>query len=640
MSKLKPKKGKDAVREDEVSPWKARLSRMKRFQDKNSQNWKRNERLLWGTVDDGDQDNVYSFAWGLVKSLETSIYVQNPDMMVEPYDARKMQVAKLLTSVSNFDLDQMDLKSIGNIGLTDCFTAGYFVCVESVETDKSTVKDGDEDAERAEDQRYVARRVPPKDFYVDPQATRLDLADARYIAIATYPTISDLKSDPIYSSVPSDIEDYPEASETSRPTNREGAKAGDTRQEHGKEKDPDYKTICVWECHDNISGKITYVTDEKRKEIGQIDQKVKYRIGGRKLYPVTVMAFHPAAKGWYPKAEIDLIAGQLDMLNRLDAKIYRDSMTKWSKFVTLSDLITPDQAAKITDPTIENAIIEVDKDLIGELATGSQIHAFPNLAELVAPLKDPDPKKDLFQAREMCKSEIMDIVGYGPPDRAGMPKTRSAREAIAVKEKLEARLAKRADAVADFYRMFGMKHIMTLQQTMVLARYVRIFDSAKDLAAFRQYEKDDIEGNFNFIVYAGTSAPRNTEAKRASEIQLFQTLAPMAQAGKIPIEPLVLRLADAFQWRGVDALLRNYKPATAQLAKVLFAMKQAQVPPNALPEAAAAVVQAVLTPEEIQMLAQELQQGAPGGGGAGAPPEKQAGQRGDPGGNKAEAGMM
>jgi hypothetical protein len=241
----------------------------------------------------------------------------------------------------------------------------------------------------------------------------------------------------------------------------------------------------------------------------------------------------------------------------------------------------------------------------------------------------------MLAIKEMVKQEINDIVGYGPAERGGLPQTRSAREAVAIKEKLDMRLAKRADAVADFYRLFGAKHIRFLQQTMEIERYARVFSIAKELSAagYQEYAADDIQGDFNFIVYAGTSAPRSTEAKRNSEMQLFSTLLPLIQNGMIPIEPPLMRLAEVNQWKGMDSLLRNYKPATKALAGVLMALrtKPQEVPPQALLESAAAVVQAVLTPQEIAMLAKATQ----AQGSANAP-----GARGDPNPTATTAGTM
>ena len=39
----------------------------------------------------------------------------------------------------------MNLKAIGNRGLIDNFICGFFACIETIETDKESVTDGDEE---------------------------------------------------------------------------------------------------------------------------------------------------------------------------------------------------------------------------------------------------------------------------------------------------------------------------------------------------------------------------------------------------------------------------------------------------------------------------------------------------------------
>ena len=73
--KLK-KKGTKAPEKD--SPWKARLQRMKKYRDRAMKNWDRNKRLIFGETDRQDAKDLFSFGWGLVKALETSIYVRTP----------------------------------------------------------------------------------------------------------------------------------------------------------------------------------------------------------------------------------------------------------------------------------------------------------------------------------------------------------------------------------------------------------------------------------------------------------------------------------------------------------------------------------------------------------------------------------
>ena len=104
---------------------------MKKYQKDNSKNWGRNKKLLFGASDDDDGgDNEFAFGWGLVKSLETAIYVQNPEMAAEPYSGKLMETGHLLTNIANYDIDQMNLKAIGNLGLIDNFICGFFACIE------------------------------------------------------------------------------------------------------------------------------------------------------------------------------------------------------------------------------------------------------------------------------------------------------------------------------------------------------------------------------------------------------------------------------------------------------------------------------------------------------------------------------
>jgi hypothetical protein len=623
---------------DEASVWKERVRRMKEYQTTNSKTWKRNEGLLWGSTGDEDtKENTVSYGWGLVKSLETSIYVQNPESYIEPYDSKNMELAKILTAISNFDVDEMDLKSIGNIGLIDNFTSGYFACIESVETRKRGVKEDDEDYIVVDEQGYEARRIAPKDLLVHQGTTQIDLSDCPYAGAYFYPTVADLlANEDLYDDLPDEddlINNYPEATPQNRSQGPDQAKGGAPGSIQTKEKDPNFKTIAVLEIWDKVKQEVVYVTDHKRKEIGKRPWPVKLRFGRKSLYPITIMAFHPLPNRFYAKPELDLIATQLVLLNQIDRYIYQDATTKWRKYATIAGLLTKDQEAKLTDTSVENAIITVDKDALAELA-GTGRSEMPNLNELVVAIQDPSPKKDLMVVRDMIKQEITDIIGYGPPDRGGLPKTRSAREAVAIKERLEARLAKRSDAVADFYREFGKKHIRFLQQTMELDRYVRIFDSAKDLAEFRKYGRDDIQGEFNFMVYAGTSQPRSTEAKKNMEMQVFQTLMPLAQAGMIALQPVIMRLGEALQWKGIDALLQNPKPEAKAMLLLLAAMGKGKQQPSEMPNVAAALVKKILTPEEMRMAMQEAQ----GGGSAPQPGARQ--NAGDPTGAETDTGTM
>jgi hypothetical protein len=111
---------------------------------------------------------------------------------------------------------------------------------------------------------------------------------------------------------------------------------------------------------------------------------------------------------------------------------------------------------------------------------------------------------------------------------------------------------------------------------------------------------------------------------------LFNAVAPILQASGLPLAPAFMRLATAFQWKGVDQLFKNYKLAAKNLAKVLFQMGQGQMnDPSKSAEilkAATASVMASLSDSELMMLKQEM---AGGGGKGQAPAQKGESGQGD-----------
>lgn len=622
----------DEKKEDAPSPWTKRLRRMKDFQDKNSKTWKRNETLLFGgnpgdktKSPDAPAANDLAYAWGLVKSLETSIYVNNPTALIESRNPNLKPVARLMEAVCEYDIDVADVKSLGNLCLIDCFTSGYGVIVESCETEKSTVglaglneeeSLGEDQAQVVKSQEFVWRRLQPRDLLVDPQATLLDLSDARFIALALYPTISELRDTAMFD-LPEDIESYPEASEMTR--SDKGKKIGleSSTPYSSIEEDPDYKTICVWEVWDKVAHEVVYVTDSHSKEIGKMKWPVDFKIGHRKLYPVTVLAFHPATKGWYPKPEIDLIGPQLVELNQVESMMRKDTVTKWRKYITVAGLLTQDQIAKVNDTSIDNAVLQVDMTelaaLVGQQNFEVNFHLL-DLRNLIQPLEDIALKRDLPARKQLVEQDIQHIIGYGPGDRGGLPKTRSAREAMMLYQGQQQKQQKRLDAIGDFYRLIYGKHILYLQQCMEVERYTKVVSEVQNLTEFLSYSKDQIQGVFLFDVIPGTSGAKNTEMKKQSEMQMAQTIMPVLQAEGNSVRPVIERLARVNGWKDIDEMFKNVKNEAKMMAAMLLAFRQGKAKPEQVLEQAAKLVAAELSNAELQMVQAAVQ-----GQGAGAP---------------------
>ena len=625
---------KKAAPEFVDSPWKSRLERMKKHQQKNSKNWKRNEQLIFGSDEKGN--NEIAYGWGLYQGLLTQIYINNPSPIVESYAAEGREVARKVQEILRYDISQMGLKDLGNLLIGDVFTCGYGAITEVVETNKSTVRYPDVSAdgkvteveeERTDEQNYVAQRIAPRDLLVDPQAKLLDLSDARYIAVAFYPTIKSLKDDGRFD-LPDKLEFFPESSSKIRAEKRQTTDFDDPAGSTG-EKDEDYRTICVFEIWDQVGGKVIYMTEQSNHILYEMDKwPVRFNIGGKKLFPVTIMAMHPQAEGWYPKAEIDLIAPQLIEMNAIEAMMREDSTTKRRVWAVMGGIVKPDQLAKLNDigPGKRNRVVQFDFDKIEELL-GGKIDNFHqlDLRNLLVQLDEISMAKDLPVRHQMLEANISHIIGYGPAQRGGVPSTRSAREAMLMAQKQQEKLNKRVDAIDSFNAMFYAKHIMLLQQTLDVKRYTKIVDEVSGIADYFQYSATDIQGQFRFDVIPGSAGPKTSQMKQQSEQQLFQIVAPILQAEGQSVRIAFERLARAHDWNDVDQLWKGVKAEAKAMAAMLFAFQKGAIKPEALIEQAAKLVNAELSQPELMMVKKQLE-GQQGGQGQ---PPAQPGMQGE-----------
>jgi hypothetical protein len=629
--------------------WSSRLERGKRHQQENSKLWRENEKLIFGIDKEGDNedDADLAYGWGLFKALETAIYVQDPDFYVESKFQANPDIARRLTDIIRTDVKDMDLKSTGGLMLLDTFVYGYGVGVEIIKTDQGFVRFPSDDplvreglveegdiAAIPKSQNYEIVRVHPKDILFDPKGTRLDLSDHGWVALAFYPTVASLQEDPSFT-LPEKVDSLAESSQTTRNEKNEGTTGGRWPIK-SVETDPAFKTICVWEIWDKPNQKIVYMTDSGHHVIGQKKWPCSVQIGPRSLFPVTMMAMHPNPKGFYPKAEVSLVRKQLDRLNRIEKEMDGYYRNRWRKHVAPASLLSNDTVSNFTDTSGAHSVILIEKDELDAFVGPTGNSAQLDLARLVVQLPDPMVPQDYYIRKQGIEQDISQILGYGPSDRGGLPQTRSAREAVMINDSKQQKLVKRADAIADFYRWICEKHLLMLQATMSVERAARKWEPAKGLGEWFRYDKEAIQGEFNFVVYAGSSGPRSTETKKQAELQMFQTVVPFLQAEGKSIYPALERLANVFGWEGIDQLFANGKMEMKNLAAAAALFDQDKVTPQMLLEQVARALQANLSNNDMNEVKQFLAQGISGAGGQVAA----KGMRGDPGTPSAATGAM
>lgn len=657
MAPLGGEDDKSPEQNEEGEKWGKRLVASKRFQLKYSSGWDENKRLIFSEIATAHETaggqtppwatsgaNQVAYGWGLYEGLETSIYVQNPDVVASAHEAGNVPVASRITQILKYDLDIMNTKDIGNLCLLDTFVCGYGAIIEGVETYHRYDAEGNKTGD-VSGQEFEFRRVDPKDILFDPASRRLDLSDCKYLFIAWYPTIDELKNDPNITDLPDGIDDFPESTEATRqnaPNDSTGDRGNTSPGQNGQggEKDPAFRTICVWEVYDKVNHRLIYMTDHKHLVIGETAWPVNLRFGCRDLYPVTLLYQHPVPGRFYPRPEAELIAPQLREINVIENIISEQSRTKRRKWVTWSGLLSEDQKAKVNDTSVANDLLFLDgtklQDALG-LPSSPGMEAY-NVNNLVASIDEIKPPPDLMPRYAMLEQEIFHIVGYGPSQRGGLPSTRSAREAMMINSEKERKLDKRRDRITDFYRSISMKHVRFLQRYMSVERYAAVLPKSIGLQDWVKYNRDSIQGDFEFDVVAGSSTPKNTEVHQANEQQLFSAAAPIILQAGGDIRPLFYRLAEVNDWDNVDEVFGGLKQKGQAALQGLVAFNKGQMPPEALLNLVAQLLMVVLTPQEFALMKQKLE-GEMNGTGGPAPIAAPKGIRGDAAPQKTSAGV-
>ncbi len=618
------RKQKSTPASPEENPWVKRLWRMKKYQERYSVNWERNEKLLFGELFSfnvgaafkgykGHPKNAYG--WGLFKLLESEIYVQNPTAKVRGFVEQLNEVGWLLEEMIRYDLDMENVRGTGSILLLDNFICGYGTIIETVETPKKWVRYPDpetgvpDEVPLIEEQFFKWRRIHPKDFLNDPRSLRMDLADSRYCATRFFPTVDELRSDKRYR-LPDNIMEFPECHTVDMVEGHRDSDRSYGESATQAEQDPKYRNIGVWEIHDNVDKRLVYVTDHQHEVIREDEpDSLPYdlQFGSRRLFPITVLGMHTQPRAWYPRAEVDLVAAQLEELNLIDALMTRDSLTKWRKTLLLGDLVTKEETKKLASPELLHSMVIVDPVKAAEIA-GVQEQAPLDIRRLAMQLEDPSMARDLPARRAILHEDIQHTLGYGPADRGGMPSTRTAREAVFIHSRQEQKLATRLEAVNLFYRDLVAKHVLFFQQMGKVDRYIRVSSNTPGLDLFKKVRGEQVKGEFNFEILPGSSGPRTSEQKRAEELNLFQIVSPiLAQQGK-SIDASLRRL---LRWWGDDRgddILGNELQLAQQLAVALAFLRVGKAGPADVIKAASDLTLSMLPPPQLLAIQQKIQQ--------------------------------
>lgn len=375
----------------------------------------------------------------------------------------------------------------------------------------------------AVEDRAFMTRVSPHDVYVSPEAT--DMNDLRWIAQRILMRRDQLEKDERYSLKA-----------------RGDAKGGMAEQDHDDPKIHDHhrymadEWVVVWEFYDLEKGEVATFADGADRFLAS-PRRMPYAYG----HPFQMLRNYEIPDEFYPKGDLEEIE---DLV--LEQSLTRSQMQQWrkkyaNKYLVRDGAVDANDVHKLSSQR-DGEIIFVRDDNV-------------ELSDVVAavPINDLDAR--LFDWSAQIRQDINEVSGVTDIQRGIAGGSQTATEATLVQDALNARGAQRLADVESFISDLARKLQQLAQQFLTGEHFVRVAGQ-EQAEMYVPYDRDDVIGEYDFMVEAGSTQPQNDTYKRQQGIAMMQTMMPFLEMGVV--DPLKLAehvLRDSFDIRNAQQFL-------------------------------------------------------------------------------------
>lgn len=150
----------------------------------------------------------------------------------------------------------------------------------------------------------------------------------------------------------------------------------------------------------------------------------------------------------------------------------------------------------------------------------------------ILPLVPPDLTRSSYNEETLIKADIQDISGVsdyakGMGNQAEAMANQTARGIMMMQEAGNARFRLKLQNFEDSIKEFGKQLVALIQQFMPEEMAIRIVGVKG--STFKRISKQDIKGEFDVAIEAGSTMPFNNLTRRAEARELIATVAPLAQ---------------------------------------------------------------------------------------------------------------
>lgn len=372
-------------------------------------------------------------------------------------------------------------------------------------------------------------RLSPFDVFVDPEAT--SLSDAKWVAQRIVRPLEEAKIDKRYNRT------------ARRKLQPDKEVSGIDTPDLERYKD-DLKRVTIWEFYD-LRRETVSVFASAGDDRFLIDPKpYPYDAG----LPFVFIQNYEVPDRFYPIGDLEEIEPIQQELNETRTQLMNHRKSHQRKYLYKREAFDTTGLAALSSD-VDNTMVPV---------TGEDLQG------VIVPMPTHVMGGDLYSYSEVITNDLDRVSGVSEYARGGLPElSRTATEAAIIQDAANARAADKLDTIEKAIQEVGRKVIQLAQQFLTADQAISI--AGPKGMIWVEFSPDDIQGEFDFTVEAGSTQPNNESFKRQQGLQMLNALGPFigppeSGAPLNPHEFLRIVLRDSFGYKNPDKFFNEPLP--------------------------------------------------------------------------------
>ena len=429
-------------------------------------------------------------------------------------------------TLSDAERDEMLEEALGE---ADAFAAEEPMLAGGLPTDDEMAANIPQTAMMVvEDQPFV-ERISPFDILIDPEATCIE--DAKWIAQRIVRPLEAARTDRRYKASA--------RKNLSADSLLYSMYSVSTRQEQEEYLDTEERCV-VYEYYDITENTLSVLPQSGDQFL--IDPiAMPYAYG----QPFVMMRNYDIPDYFYPMGDLEALESLQQELDKTRSQMMNARKRYARKYLYHERSFGPEGREALESDTDGRLVPVVDEN--------------KPLGETVVPMPQTPLSPEIYNMSEIVEADINTVSGVSEYARGQMPEIRrTATEASIIADAGNARAADKLATVELAIAQIGRRVIQLMQQFMTGEQMAQVADKGGSL--FVPYARDDITGEYDFSVEAGSTQPINDTIRKQQAVSLLNALAPLV--GTV-IDPQALAkhvLSNGFGIKDPDKFMMQQQP--------------------------------------------------------------------------------